>query len=243
MKDQNAHPPKRRGRPRKHGESYNGSREHIIASAIQLFEERGYAKTSLSEIARQSGLDQSSIYYYFPSKEAILKSVLDLRNFPSFALEIDKFTDSPILQLYMLIVGDVVNKCELPFDSFELENLAHENPQDFEVVFEGYHAMYQAMIAAIERGEKTGDFMVPRTADECVLTILCINDGLQHHYHAKQRNKLILESAGYKVKGHSPEEVGLMAAVATMPSITRGPVDFEALSKESSRIIREFRPF
>lgn len=77
-------PAKRRGRPRKAGTKGANPREHIIATAIKLFQERGYAKTSLSEIARQIGLDQSSLYYWFPSKEAILECIFNFDNLKHF---------------------------------------------------------------------------------------------------------------------------------------------------------------
>lgn len=50
-------------------------REQIITVANRLFREKGYHKTSVSEIAHEVGMDQSSIYYWFPSKEAILEQV------------------------------------------------------------------------------------------------------------------------------------------------------------------------
>ena len=49
------------------------TRNNIIAVAIGLFRAKGYARTSMSEIARQAGVDPSSFYYYFASKEALIE--------------------------------------------------------------------------------------------------------------------------------------------------------------------------
>jgi AcrR family transcriptional regulator len=52
------------------------SREQILATARRLFAERGYDGCRVSDIASQSGMSQGNIYWYFPSKEALLKAVL-----------------------------------------------------------------------------------------------------------------------------------------------------------------------
>ena len=54
-----------------------GPRREILASevldkAAALFAERGYAATSLQDIADRVGLSRTAIYYYFDSKDAVL---------------------------------------------------------------------------------------------------------------------------------------------------------------------------
>lgn len=48
--------------------SRSSTRESIVATAIDLFREKGYANASLSELARRMGMDPSSLYYSFPRK-------------------------------------------------------------------------------------------------------------------------------------------------------------------------------
>lgn len=55
----------------------------ILAPALHLFAERGYANTTLSAIAEASGLQQSSLYYWFPKKELIFRDVLAVNRVPS----------------------------------------------------------------------------------------------------------------------------------------------------------------
>lgn len=230
---------KHRGRPRKAGINGVNPREHIIATAVKLFQEKGYAKTSLSEIARQIGLDQSSLYYWFSSKEAILQCIFNVDTLIPFIDYSRSAEASSVTKLYSLIVSDVIKKCELPFDFFELETLAHEHPERFGNLFESYRAYYQTMVSIIEQGITTGEFL-PCNADERVVTILSINEGLQHHFHAKQRNELILESSGYHVKNHTPEDIGHMAAMSILPSLTVHSIDMEELKKESQQLMKEF---
>jgi len=52
-------------------------RQEIIRIAARLFEELGYDRTSMSTIATQVGGSKATLYGYFPSKEELLRAVLD----------------------------------------------------------------------------------------------------------------------------------------------------------------------
>jgi AcrR family transcriptional regulator len=49
--------------------------DQILAAAAALFAEQGYATTSTRELAARVGVRSASIYYHFPSKEAILHRI------------------------------------------------------------------------------------------------------------------------------------------------------------------------
>ncbi|MCG8479142.1 MAG: TetR/AcrR family transcriptional regulator [Spirochaetales bacterium] len=51
-------------------------REHILASARELFFQKGPARTSVAEIARHAGVSQVTIYNYFTSKETLIQIVI-----------------------------------------------------------------------------------------------------------------------------------------------------------------------
>lgn len=51
------------------------TKEKILRTAAKMFSERGYDKVTTREIAKAVGINAASIYYYFPSKEDILKSL------------------------------------------------------------------------------------------------------------------------------------------------------------------------
>jgi AcrR family transcriptional regulator len=62
------------------------SREDILDVASQLMASRGYDGTSISALAKGSGLPASSIYWHFGSKEGVLKAVME-RGAARFAAE------------------------------------------------------------------------------------------------------------------------------------------------------------
>gem|GEM_PF-111139 len=51
--------------------------EAIRRAALCLFAERGFAATSMDDVAAAAELGKGTLYYYFPSKEALLENVLD----------------------------------------------------------------------------------------------------------------------------------------------------------------------
>jgi AcrR family transcriptional regulator len=52
-------------------------RDKIKSVAIDLFFKKGYYATSISEIARGSGIQKASIYYHYPGKEILLFQILE----------------------------------------------------------------------------------------------------------------------------------------------------------------------
>ncbi len=53
------------------------TRTRIRQVAIELFSGQGYEQTSLREIADRVGLTKASLYYHYPSKQALLHAVVE----------------------------------------------------------------------------------------------------------------------------------------------------------------------
>jgi AcrR family transcriptional regulator len=76
------------------GERRTDTREKIQATALELFAEHGYEKTSLREIAERLHVTKAALYYHFNSKEDIAVSLFDGLIAEIDAL-IDWFRDQP----------------------------------------------------------------------------------------------------------------------------------------------------
>lgn len=50
--------------------------DELLDAALALFVEKGYAPTTVAEIARAAGLSKGAVYLYFPSKQAILEGLV-----------------------------------------------------------------------------------------------------------------------------------------------------------------------
>ena len=66
---------KTHGTPDKSGEK--PTKEKILDAAIDLFAQKGFDAVSMQDIAQAVGIKKASLYYYFISKDQILKEVLE----------------------------------------------------------------------------------------------------------------------------------------------------------------------
>lgn len=51
------------------------TRRRIVAAAVELFSERGYAATGLADIVERVGMTKGALYYHFDSKEALAAAI------------------------------------------------------------------------------------------------------------------------------------------------------------------------
>ncbi|MGV2052395.1 TetR family transcriptional regulator [Agrobacterium sp. 22-209-1] len=69
-------------RAQKHAEKGERTRLAILKSAVELFGEKGYRATSISQIAKRAGVVQSALHHHFGAKEMVLEEALKL-HYPS----------------------------------------------------------------------------------------------------------------------------------------------------------------
>jgi len=50
--------------------------QELLAAAIDLFVERGFASTRLEDVARRAGVSKGTLYLYFANKEELFKAVV-----------------------------------------------------------------------------------------------------------------------------------------------------------------------
>src|SRR5438045_6447132 len=50
--------------------------QELLAAALDLFVEKGFAATRSEEVAARAGVSKGTLYLYFPSKEELLKAVI-----------------------------------------------------------------------------------------------------------------------------------------------------------------------
>lgn len=79
----------RRGRPPKAGRENADTREALIHSGTAMLTEQGFTAAGIDAILRQVGVPKGSFYYYFDSKEAFGKAIIE--NYAGFfAHRLDK---------------------------------------------------------------------------------------------------------------------------------------------------------
>lgn len=56
---------------------HSAKRDHILKTAAGVFAETGFARASMSQVAKDCGISKANIYHYYSSKDALLFDILD----------------------------------------------------------------------------------------------------------------------------------------------------------------------
>lgn len=83
-------------------------KQEILNTALQLFAQKGYDNTSISQISREADISKGLIYNYFESKQQLLKEVVwnAVAKMPSFFNSRTKIEEGPLFMLDQFI-GDL----------------------------------------------------------------------------------------------------------------------------------------
>lgn len=144
---------------------YAAKRADLIAAAAKVFRQKGYAKATLNDVAKEFGTDRASLYYYVSSKEELLQACVkgltaeNLRR----AEAIVASNSSPRECLKALIVMNIESQVEhYPYMYvYVQEIMGHvtslDEPwaRDMVAITRGIE---QCFIRTIEAGKEAGEF-------------------------------------------------------------------------------------
>jgi AcrR family transcriptional regulator len=74
------------------------TRQQILDASLRLFSERGFARTTVRDIARQAGITDAAIYYHFESKRELLDALVEERGFLSSLQNLERVTADLLLR-------------------------------------------------------------------------------------------------------------------------------------------------
>lgn len=157
--------------------------DRILDALYQLLEERTIQNISVSDIAQKAGIGKGSIYYYFPSKEAILDALIErnyekpLKTAKNLASQADI---SPFTRMAMIFQA-----CRSSSDAFLNQNTATQSAgtsaQDIAFLHQKYmnHLIAElkpSLTEIIAQGIALGEiqFEYPAALAEIVLIVLAV---------------------------------------------------------------------
>ena len=138
-------------------------KKQILDAAERVFSERGFDKARMDDIVEASGLSKGALYWYYKSKDAIIRALLE-RVFISELKEADGLVeaDGSATDRIRLFVGFAVREYKrfeklLPL-AYEFIALAYRRKPVRETVV-GYFKGYVEMLATIiQQGVDAGEF-------------------------------------------------------------------------------------
>lgn len=161
---------------------YEKKYDIILDALQQLLEEKKIQNISVSEIAQKAGMGKGSLYYYFPSKDAILDALIErsyekpLHTAKNLAAQTDV---SPFTRMAMLFQA-----CQNSSTAFIKENGNSSNDasaQDLAFLHHKYltHVISElkpALTEIIKQGIESGEihFEYPAALAEIVLIVIAV---------------------------------------------------------------------
>ncbi|MBN2385436.1 MAG: TetR family transcriptional regulator [Anaerolineales bacterium] len=136
-------------------------RREIFEAAVHLFVDKGFAETSLREIAEAAGVGKSTLYDYFASKDEILLSFFadELQGIAERSADVARQEWPATEKLRQVMRGHMeylMAKKSLYWKlTFEAQRLALENQRRIQAM---RHAYQDLLCTIIEEGIHSGEF-------------------------------------------------------------------------------------
>lgn len=91
----------------------------ILAAALELFSERGFAATRLEDVAARAGLSKAAIYLYFDDKSALLMAIIKetaSTNVEPIRAVVAAHTGpvAPLMRMVLELLADRIRNSSLP---------------------------------------------------------------------------------------------------------------------------------
>ncbi len=163
-------------------EQREASLEKLLSAARHLFVSKGYASTTLEEIAAAVNMTKGSVYFYFKSKEAVLLELLD---------QAEQIVVDPVLKSIAdskgtatdKVVGFLHHQAQLGVTDREnmlliiLMSLEFDDGPVAKKVKSLYRKLYDGLNNVIREGQKSGEFRTDAPSREIVSIIVANHDG------------------------------------------------------------------
>ncbi|HST83414.1 MAG TPA: helix-turn-helix domain-containing protein [Kineosporiaceae bacterium] len=158
---------------------------HILDSALTVFSQYGYAKTTMQDIARAAGMSRAALYLHFASKEDLFRAgsrrahdrALELVD-ASLAEQGDAL--SRVDAAMAVYFGELMAQISSSVHGKELFDASLDITGD--IVGEAQAALVARLVSALDAAAAAGEVRfstVDATAEDIALLLLAVADGLK----------------------------------------------------------------
>jgi AcrR family transcriptional regulator len=159
------------------------TRRRLLDAAADVFARRGFAATSLDEIAEEAGFSKGAVYSNFVSKEDLFLAVLDehvTRQMLEIGDRIDRSrtTDEQVAEAGQLFMEMFQKERTWYLLSFEFLAYSARHPQ-FQVEFSArQRAQRQAVVDMLEQHSQQAQSPLPMPAARLAVALEAISNGI-----------------------------------------------------------------
>ncbi len=159
--------------------------QEFVATATEIFMNRGFRRTKMSDVTAAMGLSEGAIYRYFESKQALFDTVLRAAAAPDGPIEVESL---PVATPSPLATFEFIRECVSERASFETLDQALHGAEPTLSPKEELEGIVRELFATISRF-RVGVRIVERSALELPV--------MQSFWFGEIRNKLIERLADY----------------------------------------------
>ncbi|MCB1539370.1 MAG: TetR/AcrR family transcriptional regulator [Rhodoblastus sp.] len=170
-------------KPRKRNDP-SDSKALIKKCALSLFAAKGYASTSLDEIAVAAKFTKGAIYYHFRSKEKLLLSILDDIEKRSVAVTAGRVLNgegSTIDRLVRFTMSQArwaaANPNDLAIVMLTSIESANKRGNVSRRVAQLYESLRHTLETVLDRAQAAGEIAANAPVEKFVLAVLALHDG------------------------------------------------------------------
>ena len=134
-------------------------REAITLAAAPLFAAQGFDQTTVAHIAHAAGLSAASVFYYFPDKQAVFRSIFE-RDLPRSRELVTRYADTAhpataITELVTELAADAQDP-SAPGLLVELLRQTGRDPELVDIVTRNAQIQHEGLARLIARGIEDG---------------------------------------------------------------------------------------
>jgi len=138
------------------------TRNRLLASAVHIFERKGYSAASVREVAEMAGVTKPTLYYHFGSKEGLLIAILQeaIREFDR-TLSVAVARTGTARERLLALCEDVFTVFELNIPIVRVAHTVFLGPIDVAPAFDltAFERMWRESLQGIvEDGQAAGEF-------------------------------------------------------------------------------------
>ncbi|MEX0801638.1 MAG: TetR/AcrR family transcriptional regulator [Dehalococcoidia bacterium] len=136
------------------------TRKQILDASLRLFSERGFARTTVRDIAHEAQITDAAIYYHFESKREVLDALVEERGFVAGLQELQRVSaELPLRETLLWMARGAINIMDENRDFLRL--IIMEGLGGDEAAVEQYRRLTDlwehALTAVLERHEERGE--------------------------------------------------------------------------------------
>jgi AcrR family transcriptional regulator len=206
------------------GKTGQGTRERILAAALQLFSDKGVCGASTREIARSADISEVTLFRHFPTKEQLLEAVISHNSLSVVQELIPGLVDLPYEEGLTILANQLLAKLDGLRDWIKiLHGEVQHSPDKLHQIYHSFldtlFATYASYFRAMQQQGNLRDFdpeLAARAFHGMFFSFFNIEEILQRKsYRETDRTKAVTEfvhifAAGTEQRESSQELVNTL---------------------------------